>query len=64
MKNRADARHLSGRIRIELDHAAIGDRRLDRNCIQHPGEVEVGSVLRLAGHLLRAIDARRLAADG
>ena len=63
MKNRAHAGHLLGRGGVELDDAAIGDRRLDRHGIQHPGKVEVGGVLRLAAHLQRAIHARRVATD-
>ena len=58
MKDRSHAGHLLGRRRVELDHAAIGDRRPHRNRIQHPGKVEVGGVLRLAAHLQRAIHAR------
>ena len=63
MKNRAHAGHLLGRGRVEFDHSAVGDRRLDRHGIQQPGKVEVGGVLRLPAHLQRAIHARRVATD-
>jgi hypothetical protein len=64
MKNRAHARHLFRCGYVEFRNSAAGDRRLNRNGIQHPGEVEVGGVLRLSGYLQRAIYARRLATDG
>ena len=63
MKDRSHAGHFLGRGRVELDHAAVGDRRLDRNGIKHPGKVEVGGVLRPSAHLQRAIHARRAATD-
>jgi hypothetical protein len=63
MKDGSHAGHLLGRGRVELDHAAIGDCRPDRNRIEHPGKVEIGGVLRLAAHLQRAIHARGVATD-
>ena len=63
MKDRAHAGHLLGRRRVELDHPAVGDRRLDRHGIEHPGKVEVGGVLRRSGDFQRAVHARRVAAD-
>ena len=51
MKDRAHTGHLPGRARIEFDNPTVGDRRLDRNGIQHPGEMEIGGVLRPSAHL-------------
>ena len=52
-----------GGSRVELDDAAIGDRRLDRHGIQHPGKVEIGGVLRHAAHFARTIHPRRAATN-
>ena len=63
MKNRSHARHFLGRGRVEFDHAAVGDRRLDGNGVQHSGKVEIRGVLRHSSYLQRAIYARRLATN-
>jgi hypothetical protein len=63
MKHRSHAGHFLGRVDVELDHTAIGDRRLNRHRIQLPGKTEVRAVLRRSAHLQGAIHARRTATD-
>ena len=63
MKYCLHAGHLFGRGRIEFLDLAVGDRRFDRNCIQQPGKMEVGGVLRNSAYFQRPIDARCLATD-
>jgi hypothetical protein len=64
MKDRAYAGHLPGGGNIEFANSTVGNRRLDRNSIQHPRKVEVGGVLRLAAHFAGAINPGRIATDG
>ena len=54
----------SAAVASMLRMRAVGDRGLDGHGVEQPGEVEIGRVLRLAGDFQRAVDARRLAADG
>ena len=63
MKNSAHARHLFRRACVQFGDFAAGDRCLDRNGVQHSGEVEIRGVLRHAAYLQRTIYARRLTTD-
>src|SRR5262249_42521568 len=63
MKHRTHAGHFLGGARVESEHPAVGNGRLDGHGIQQPGEVGIGPVLRRPGHFLRAVHARRVAAD-
>ena len=57
-ERRAHARQRERGREVDPLHARVRERRAENRRLQHPGQLDVGGVARLAAHALRPVDLR------